>query len=320
MALPQAVQKQVDAADALMAEANKPVATPPEQTTSPEATQEPQAASPTPEPTPSPATPPQPPRDEWQQKYQILQGKYNAEVPQLHHQVKDLTRRLSDTAAQMEQIAKSQETKPPEKKQEADPKDVDDFGADLVGMVHRVSMSAVGGMAAKVDGILGGLLERISRLESGLANTAKTTGEVAEESFFANLTRAVPDWEATNQSQKFLEWLGEVDPLLGATRQAALDQAHKNLDLRRIVGIFRAFESSQPPKQAPKQASALERQIAPGTSAAPQPTSPDKKTMTPAEVSAFYKDVALGRYKGREAEAAKLEASINLALQEQRIK
>jgi hypothetical protein len=90
--LPQAIQRQVDAAEALLTGANQPAETQNEALQSaPEPTQEPTAQSfePTPEPSPAPQ---QQPRDEWQQKYQILQGKYNAEVPQLHHQVKYLTR------------------------------------------------------------------------------------------------------------------------------------------------------------------------------------------------------------------------------------
>lgn len=315
--LPQAVQKQVDAAEALMAEAARPTTTP-EQAPPPETPQEPQAAAPTSEPTPSPA-PPQQPEDDWHQKYQVLQGKYNAEVPNLHHQVKDLKHKLDETFERMEQVTRAQEAKQAEQKPAVDPKDVDSFGSDLVEMVQRVASSTLGGMGAKLEGLLGGMQERIARLEQELSGTTKTVAITAQEAFYNNLTKAVPDWEAINADPRFLAWLGEVDPVLGASRQVALDSAHSALDARRVAGIFQAFSATLP-KAASQPASKLSKQVSPNTSAAAAPSQTDKPVMTQKEIADFYKDVSLGRYRGREAEQAKLEAAVNLAMQEGRIR
>jgi hypothetical protein len=317
--LPRAVQRQVEAAEALLTGADQPAET---QTavleTPPEPQQEPtaQVAAPAPEPSPAQV---QQPKDDWQQKYQILQGKYNAEVPQLHHQVKDLTRKLSETADRMEQIAKSQETKPAEQRQNADPKDVENFGSDLVDMVQRVAQQMLGGVAAKVEGVAIDLEKRIAQLEQVVKGTSQAVNVTAEELFFNKLTTQVPDWEAVNADERFLAWLGEVDPMLGQPRQAALDAAQQNLNVARTVSIFNMFKATLPQKPT-KANTSVEKQISPSSVATPAMTPTEKPVLTQAQSSQFYADVARGKYRGRDSEAAKLEQIINLAIAEGRVR
>lgn len=317
MALPQAVQRQVEAAEALLTGGTQPADQPQAETQAqPEPQQEPTAAESVSTPQPSPA--PQQPQNEWEQRYKVLQGKFNNEVPSLHHQVKDLTRKLQDQSERMEQLSRSQETKQAEQKQAADPKDVDAFGADLVEMVQRVTQQTLGGITAKMDGLLSGFQQRLAYVEQQLQGTSQTVAYTAEQTFFAQLSKAVPDWEKINADQRFLTWLGEVDPVLGSNRQAALDTAQKNMDANRVAAIFRAFESALP-KTPVKPGNNLSKQISPSSVASAAPTPTDKPILTQAQVQAYYKDVATGKYRGREAEAAKLESIINQALAENRI-
>lgn len=320
--LPRAVQAQVEAAEAVLAQAN----------TAPDSgvggvpadlaqlaqtpTEPPQVETPTTQETAPTAAPAQQP-DVWEARYKSLQGLFNKEVPVLQHQVKELTARLQE----MEQAKKVEQTQPKEQKPTVDPKDVEAFGSDLVEMVQRVANQILGGVAAKVDGTLSGVVQRIAALEQVVQGTTQTVAYTAEQTFFAQLSKAVPDWEEVNADQRFLSWLGAVDPVLGASRQAALDAAQKALDARRVAAIFNAFKDTLP-KQAPTQKTAtnVEKQISPSTVAAAAPQGkPEKPVLTQKQIADFYRDVGLGRYNGRQAEHDRIEKLINEAIADGRV-
>ena len=91
MTLPRAVQQQVDEADALVAQLNgqtvDPTETPPNN---------PQPPDPTPVDPPKqqisqePDPKPQIPEETWERKYSTLKGMYDAEVPRLHQQIREM--------------------------------------------------------------------------------------------------------------------------------------------------------------------------------------------------------------------------------------
>ena len=315
MALPAAVQRQVEAAEALLNGANQPAVEPPaEPQAQPEPQQEPTAAAPVPAPEPSPA--PQQP-NEWEQKYKVLQGKFNSEVPALHHQVKDLSRKLQEQAERTEALLRQQETKQAEQRPTADPKDVDAFGADLVEMVQRVAQQMLGNTAAKIDGFMGSVEKRLVHIEQRLQGTTETVAQTAQETFYVQLERMVPDWQAINADQRFLVWLGEDDPLSGRSRQAALDAASGALDVRRTSAIFKAFLDTLP-KQPPKANTAVNKQVSPSSVAAAAPVQTEAPSFTEAEVSELYARNRRREFTQKQWE--QIEQSINTAMAAGRIR
>lgn len=313
--LPQRIQQQVDAAEALIAQANTPapVETPPvAEPPSQEPTQpEPTAEVVAPEPTPAPAPTP----DNWEHRYRTLQGLFNKEVPSLQQQTKTLQEQLQQATAALEKLNKPQAQ---EQKPDADPKDIDAFGADLVEMVQRVTQSVLGSMAARIDQTVTTFESRLTQVERSLDSTSKVVSRSAEEAFFDRLATAVPDWENVNASQAFLTWLGEVDPVYGQPRQVALDSAQAALNPDRAVAVFNAFKATLA-KPAPK-ADPLSKQVSPRSSASSAPTPTEKPVLSEKQVTDFYADVARGRYRGRDAEVAEIEQTINLAIAEGRVR
>lgn len=310
MPLPKSVQAQVEAADAMLAEMNKPA----------EAQVPPDAPSDTPAPEPAlaeqqPAEQTAPesapaantiPPDVWEHKYRTLQGLFNAEVPRLQSQVKELTRQIQEMA-QAPKPAEQEKPKP-----SADPQDVEAFGKDLVEMVQRTAERTFGQVAASV-------MDRITQLENALKGTSQTVNMTVEQAFFDRLTRLVPDWESINADKAFLTWLGEVDPVYGQPRQAALTAAEQSLNADRAAAVFNAWKS-QTATTKPVQPS-VDKQVSPraAASSAPAPQA-EKPVITQAQITQFYADVAKGHYRGREAEATKLEQAINQALAEGRVR
>lgn len=316
--LPPAVQAQLEAAErmeqALQAQTSEH--TPAEQTP---AEPEPQQTAPsTPEQTTAPANPPPAPEpqagSEWKQKYDTLAGKYTSEVPTLQRQLRDSESQRQQMLAQLNELTRKvselSAPKPQEVQTQAiDPKDAENFGADLVEMVSRVATSVVG---AKVDQVV----ERLSRLEQQLTGVAKSTSTTAEQAFATQLTMAVPDWQAVNAQPEFLAWLQEADPVYGITRQQSLDDAAARLDLGRVVAVFKAFAASRAPVQAVQTPpSDLARQVAPATApAVSTPVAATPGALSVRDIEQFYDAVRRGEYRGREQDVARREAEINAAI------
>jgi len=63
----------------------------------------------------------------------------------------------------------------------------------------------------------------------------------AEEEYFNALEEAVPDIWTINKDPKWLEWLGQEDPLTGKTRQQLIEEAQNNLDANRVANFFKTF-------------------------------------------------------------------------------
>ena len=135
------------------------------------------------------------------------------------------------------------------------------------------------------------------------------------------LTNAVPDWQALNVDQGFLNWLAEVDPVYGMPRQYALTNAYEALDAIRTATIFNQYKKSvTPPAQSNNRAD-LQRQVAPTRSrTSPAPTNPnvDKRIYNQQDIDAFYTEWRRGLID--EAEAVQIEKDIHAATVEGRIR
>lgn len=319
MALPQAIQAQVDQAEALLQQVNNPPQeTPIEQMAQPEPVVEqapqPQEATP---PAPAPEPAPQPKPENWEHKYRTLQGRYNSDVPRLQSEVRDLSTKLQEAITKMEELSKAPAKAEPQPAT-ADPKDVDAFGQDLVDMVMRTTDRALANVAGKVQALAAQLEQRIAKLEQALQGTTQTVAMTAEQTFFDRLTKLVPDWEEVNANPAFLDWLAEVDPFVGGPRQLALNDAQAKLNAERAAAVFQAFVKTLP--AAPK-ADPVGKQVTPRASAATAaPTPTEKPILTQKQIKAFYDDVARGAYRGREADMQKAEAIINTAIAEGRVR
>lgn len=316
--LPKAVQQQVDAAEALLAASNQPQSqeAPTEVATAPAVPQTEPATSTA--KAQEPGQPQQSQDDAWERRYRTLQGLFNSEVPKLQQQNKELSAKLQDAIARMDKLAQQPTQAPQPASLEPDPKDVDDFGSDLVEMVQRQTQRAITSIAAKVDSVVANFEARLKTVEQQLKGTTQTVAYTAEEVFFNKLAAVVPDWEQINSSDAFLQWLADVDPVYGQPRQAALTAAQSNLDVARVAAVFNAFKGAQP--KASKAQDALAKQVSPRTAASAAPAPTEKTVVTQAQIQAFYKDVATGKYRGRDAEVAQFEAVINEAIAEGRVR
>jgi len=303
------IQQQEAAADQYLAQMNAPqeqqpaaeIVEAPVEAETPAAVEQPAAPAPAPvQPAPAPAV-------DWEHKYKTLQGIHNSHTADL----KDRLRRLE---AELQARAQP-EPKKPEVPEIDTKKDAEVFGEDLVQMVVRIVDSKFGRLVNDFD-------ERLKVIEARHAATTETVQKTAKEVFLDRVKQAVPDLDAVNTNPAFLEWLADTDLVSGYVRQDILDHAAGSLDVGRVVGIFNAFKATQAPAQAtvaPPAKQQLERQVAP-RSTAPAATPDTPRIYTVADVEQFYADVRRGLYRGKDAQAAAIEAELNQALSEGRVR
>lgn len=310
--LPPAIARQAAEANQLMNELNAQPAPAPE----PPAPNAPQASEP-----PQPATPPAPaPADDpnsetWAQRFRSLQGITAQQGQRMREQQQAHERQVAELQTLIQEL-KAVKAEKPQEKPAADPKDVETFGADLVEMVQRYAERVFQSMAAQFGGKTAELETRIAAVEQQVTGVSKKTELTREQQFYATLDVLVPTWKQVNSEQRWLQWLGEIDPVYGAPRQAALDVVFEALDAKRVAAIFNTFLMQHPPAQK----ESLAAHVAPPTAAAPAPVvnPPPGRIFTDKEVLHFYNERAKGRLVGPEAD--RLAAEIELAAAEQRIR
>ncbi len=270
-------------------------------------------AAPTPSPAPQPA-----PHDPWEQKYRSLKGLFDQKVPELQAQSATQSSQITALTEQvrtMTELLKQRQAEPDKpQKPTSDPRDVEQFGGELVEMVQRYAGQMLSTMDAKFTAFAQQLDMRVGKLEDSVTGVREDTAVTRESQFYAVLTQLVPDFKQINESESWLNWLGEVDSVYGVPRQAALDAAFKRLDAERVAAIFKQFKSAQRPS--------AENLVSPssvgGGYAAPAQAQV-KQFISQKAVQQFYNDVAKGRYASKPDEQARLEAEINQAAMEGRI-
>ena len=299
MSLPRSVREQADAANTMQEQLNNPAASdtdpnPAAEPATPDPVveqQEPAAAQSAPEPQ-------QETRDAtyWRHRFDVLQGKYNAEVPALRKEINTLNEKVSTTDRSSESAAQRAH----EAVAELTEAEVEEFGPDLVSLIKRV----VGNIGGSED---------VEGIKSDISQLKDERQQDATARFWTDLEMQVPDFRAINADSAFHGWLAEYDPLSGKTRQDLLVSAQQALDPYRVAAIFKSFSGAG---QKATQPAIPDDQIHPrqARSAAPEPQ--QGKIWAREEITRFYREK--GGYS--KEEAAAIEADIFAAQSQGRIR
>lgn len=246
----------------------------------------------------------------WKQKYRTLQGMYDAEVPRLHAQLKELK-------AQMDELQKpkaEEAPKPKERKKLVTDDDVQAFGEDLIEVQRKVAREVAQEFQEE--------LEKLRADNDVLREQLTKTGsQVSEASFEQRLHRMVPDFDTVNADPKWIAWLNEVDPLLRAPRMTVAQEAFNRGDAEAVAYYVDLFKQNSAPEPQPKGPNEeLERQIQPNRSATnATPVQPRGKTYSVKQIEAMFKKAADLGGRGELDAARKLEAEIDAAYMENRV-
>lgn len=265
------------------------------------------------------------------QRWRSLQGTYNATVRQksvLENRVSQLEELLATISKQSpvpQQAADSAPQPQAQSQRLVTDKDVEEYG-DSIDVMRRVSQDVLGPVMARIGQLENALQQMQATVVPQVTAVSQRQQVSAEQQFWSDLGTYVPNWQEVNNNDGFQNWLLELDPMTGNTRQAFLEAAQQSLDAYRVSAFFRTWlESSGQAAVAqntptPPAQSELERQVTPGRSrnvSAPQGN--QSKNYSPTDIKKFYDDVRTGKYKGRETERARIERDIFSAQREGRI-
>jgi len=266
--------------------------------------------------------------DQLLQRYRTLQGMYNADVPRMRTQLHEKDLQITGLTQRVAALEASKPAAPPSDDQTkyVTEEDEEEYGKAL-DVMRKAAKEEVASYQARIAD----LEAKISQL-NGVAPTVEELKQHADnmekKAFWDAIEGAVPDWRKINEDQGFKSWLLEVDSVTGANRQQFLRDAQATRDSRRVIGFFEEWKritaGTTKPKTTPSAPhttprSELEHQISPGPSRASPATTREPKVYTRKDISDFYRDVAAGKYSGRQAERGQIEADIFAAQREGRI-
>lgn len=260
----------------------------------------------------------QPPVD-WEQKYKVLKGKYDAEVnadisalqerlTALEAQNADLQQKLmeaTNTIATLNQLIANGATgqtlgdqqqpgqgaeggqgqQPEASIQPLKEEDFEPYGEELVQLARNFNA----------------LVNENQKLRDVVSTMYQDRQHTAEERFWNGLKEAVPDWEKLNNDPGFLRWLNDIDMASGQTRKELLDRHFYNLNPAGVAYFFNAYKqeaglatSSQ--QQRPQQPAQEQPVVMPDTGgAAPPPPEQGNITVTREQMAKAAEDYSKGK-------------------------
>jgi len=257
--------------------------------------------------------------DGFEQKYKTLRGKYDAEVPRLHQQVKELTEQLDMFQKELNALKKPNSEKPKEKVSYVTDADRAEFGEELIDVQRRVARE----VASEYEARLEQQEKVIEDLRSQIANTGNQVGEM---NFAQRLQRLVPDFEQINADDRWVAWLNEYDPMLRGPRRDQAQAAFNTGDAEAVADYVKLFKATLEPVESTAKAARqteLVKQVAPNRSAnsvSSQGTGRDVKVYSEREINNAWNKIRILNSRGQYDDAAKLEAEITAAYIEGRVR
>lgn len=231
------------------------------------------------------------------QQHQVLQGKYNAEVPRLSQENRELNKQLDDLKGRIEAL----ESNPPE----PEIPDVDEenlqklYGPDLLAYIKKQAQMVAGNV---VENTVKPLSEKLETVE-------RSDRERATDSFFGKIAEAHSDWQQINATDAFKTYLAEYIPHLGMERQMIVNNAMATGNPKPIIDILTEFKGL--PNKAQERMAA--HQVPSDDGRTPPPSESEEVRLKESEIQKFYVDVSRGKYNGRDKERNRLEAQIKRA-------
>lgn len=288
-------------------------------------------------------------------RFNVLQGKYNAEIEPIKADVNLLTRLKADVKSLRQQIEnlsrdnaqknnlvvdltkKLEETKkaPPaaavpqqDPSKVLTPEEMEHLKReDLSGETLNIFWKLIN--AAKSSGADTQQFEtKFNELDQKIGQVNQKVDTTVQVSFDQRLRAAVPNIDkyiGNNADPAFVTWLDTPYNSFGsATPRSDLQQAMANQDIDKIKAGIAEFEKTiAPPSKQPKTTTQnpLESQLEPSetvNAGAPRDTGKGQRHKK-SDIDKFYLDQTKGLWRGREKEAAALDIEYIRASQEGRI-
>ena len=197
--------------------------------------------------------------ESFKQKYATLRGKYDAEVPRLHQQVKELTDQMNAIRHEAEAAKKAEAEKPKEKVSYVTDADREEYGDDLIDFQRRVAKEA----SQEYEDRFEQQAKVIEQLQQQISNTGSQVGEVG---FTQKLNALVPGFDQLDNDERWVAWLNEYDPMTRGPRRDQAQSAFNSGDAEAVahyVGLFRESINEPVANGKSDRQTELEKQVTP---------------------------------------------------------
>ena len=256
--------------------------------------------------------------DTFKQKYSTLKGKYDAEVPRLHQQVRELTEQMDAIRKDAEAAKKVEAEKPKERVSYVTDADREEYGDDLIDFQRRVAQE----VSQESEERFEQQARVIEELREQVSNTGSQVGEVG---FTQKLNNLVPGFDQLDNDERWVAWLNEIDPMTRGPRRDQAQAAFNSGDAEAVAHYVSLFRGSVEPIANGKSVrdTELEKQVAPNRSASSTATrsaGKDAKIYSEKEINKSWDKIRTLSSKGKYDDAAKLEAELTVAYMEGRVK
>lgn len=303
-ALPKQIQQQLDQA----AEIERQLAAPVIENPATPAVEPPQAEQPVVTPPPPQAQVTPPTQENWEQRFNVMQGKYNAEVPRLHQQLRE----MADALADLKDKVKTPEPTPEPKQDRVTDKDREDFGADLLDAAARAAEDVFDrretALVARIEKMLNGVLGQVQTVEA-----RQTVSD--SDRFWATVRGVHADFDNVNADQKWFDYLDSRVPGARMSRRQLAEDAIKRFDAEALVEMVASFKSTLPvtPVAPNGPSDELRSQVTPSTSLVSQQNADTGRIWTGDEYTAAMDHRNLKNMSRAEYDALVAEAELAVA-------
>ena len=257
--------------------------------------------------------------ESFKQKYATLRGKYDAEVPRLHQQVKELTDQMNAIRHEAEAAKKAEAEKPKEKVSYVTDADREEYGDDLIDFQRRVAKEA----SQEYEDRFEQQAKVIEQLQQQISNTGNQVGEVG---FTQKLNALVPGFDQLDNDERWVAWLNEYDPMTRGPRRDQAQSAFNSGDAEAVahyVGLFRESINEPVANGKSDRQTELEKQVTPSRSASTvtnKSSSKDSRVYSEKELNNAWTKIRTLNTQGKYDDAEKLEAELTAAYMEGRVK
>ncbi len=183
--------------------------------------------------------------DRVNQKWRTIQGKYDAEMPRLHEELRESQERIRELEAQHSDDLTAEKVKAM-----SDTEFMERFGISEDSLAY--------GRDQYEFSVIQNIELRQALKEQIVQPFEERSASDSERQMRYELTRLMPTWEQTNEDPRFVEWLGAH-----RAENELMKAAGKTSDAESAVGVFKRYLGVS--GQTDSQRVSLGSQIAPST-------------------------------------------------------
>ncbi len=232
----------------------------------------------------------------FEEKYRVLQGKYDKEVPRLHNELKELKEKIFERIGDLSKKPEVEEAPITDAKLEAFK---EEYGEDLINYLDSYFESKMKpAIEAQTKESIDPVQQKVASLEDSQIETAKTEfASFLDENVNGN-------WREAGEDPKFIAFLETEDPSGFNTYGELLDKFNNSWDEKRMAKVFNAYYGEKtevvPERKPSPDKDAI---VAPSRKTQAQAPKDDGKIMwTPESIKQFERDDRSGKYNAEESQ------------------